>query len=172
MALYFAKAPVDKLIRGMMVTPPREGLFSRPKLRIPAGEANYEVTGTAVVPQDAHLISVTPHMHWLGKDFLLTATRPDGSTETLIRVDHWNFNWQMAYDFTHPVALPKGTRIDMKAHFDNSAANPANPNAPPADVRWGEQTTDEMCIGFVGLTYDGEHRKNQPPPRLVRAGKE
>ena len=66
-------------------------------------------------------------MHWIGKDFLLKAIRPDGSTVTLIRIDQWNFNWQGTYDFATPVALPKGTRIDMVAHFDNSADEPRQP---------------------------------------------
>lgn len=165
--LYFAKAEVDKQVRGAMVLPPSPGFFRRPALLIPAGESNHEVTGTTTLAQDSNLIAVTPHMHWLGKDFLLKATRPDGSTLTLIRIDDWDFNWQGAYDFVTPVPLPKGTRIDMKAHFDNSAENPANPNSPPQAVRWGEQTTDEMCIGFLQMTYDAEHRNNQPPPRFA-----
>jgi hypothetical protein len=165
--LYFAKGPVDKQVRGGMVTPPRVGLFRRPSLSIPAGESNHEVTGDTTIEEDSHLIAVTPHMHWLGKDFLLKATRPDGSTQTLIRIDDWDFNWQGAYDFATPVPLPKGTRIEMKAHFDNSAQNPANPNSPPRAVLWGEQTTDEMCIGFLQMTLDDEHRKNRPPPRFA-----
>lgn len=165
--LYFAKTPVDKQVRGGMVLPPSRGLFRRPDLLIPAGEANYEVKGTKTIDEDSQLIAVTPHMHWLGKDFELKASRPDGSTVTLIRIDQWDFNWQGAYDFTTPVPLPKGTRIEMKARFDNSAANPANPNSPPIAVHWGEQTTDEMCIGFLQMTTDAEHRKNRPPPRFA-----
>ena len=166
MAFYFSKAPVDKLLVGGMVMPPRAGLFSRPVLRIPAGEANYEVKGTLTIDADSHLNAVVPHMHWLGKDFLLTATPPGGSTRTLIKIDAWNFNWQGTYDLVEPVALPKGTRIDMLAHFDNSAANPANPNKPPKAVSWGEQTTDEMCIGFMQRTIDDQHLKNRPPARF------
>ena len=68
-----------------------------------------------------------------------------------------------------PVALPRGTKIEMVAHFDNSAANTDNPSTPPREVRWGEQTTDEMCIGFVQWTLDREHLDNQPPnPSLLR----
>jgi mono/diheme cytochrome c family protein len=163
--LYFAKGPIDKQVAGGMVTPPRSGFF-RPKLLIPAGVANHEVTGAFTIAEDSHLTAVVPHMHWLGKDFLLKATRPDGSTFTLIRIDDWNFNWQGTYDFEQPIAVPKGTRIDMLAHFDNSAKNPANPNSPPKDVTWGEQTTDEMCIGFFQRTIDSEHRKNSPPARF------
>jgi hypothetical protein len=161
--LYFAKASVDKQVRGGMVLPPRRGFFRRPDLHIPAGSAHYEVTGSLEIPIDVHLTGVSPHMHWIGKDFLLKAIRPDGSTVTLIRVDQWNFNWQGTYDFEHPLALPSGTRVEMLAHFDNSAANPDNPSTPPRDVSWGEQTTDEMCIGFLQWTRDDEHLNNQPP---------
>jgi hypothetical protein len=164
--LYFAGRPVDKQVRGNAVTPPRAGVFVKPKLLIPAGDSSYEVTGTSTIEQDSHVTAVAPHMHWLGKDFLLTATRPDGSKVTLIRIDDWNFNWQGTYDFVAPLPLPKGTRIDMRAHFDNTAQNPANPSSPPKDVKWGEQTTDEMCIGFMQLTFDDEHRGNRPPPRF------
>lgn len=164
---YFARAPIDKRVRGAMVTPPRKGFLGlRPDLLIPAGAANYAVTGSIEVPDDVRLFGVTPHMHWLGKDFLLKATRPDGSTLTLIKVDQWNFNWQGSYDLVSPLPLPKGTRVEMLAHFDNSAANPDNPNSPPKAVRWGEQTTDEMCIGFLQWTLDSEHLNNQPPKQF------
>ncbi len=165
-ALYFAKAPVDKLVRGGAVFPPRDFDTFRPKLLIPAGDDHYEIKGTWNVPYDAHAVAVAPHMHWLGKDFVLKATRPDKSTATLIRIDDWNFNWQGTYDFVTPLALPKGTRIDMLAHFDNSARNPNNQSSPPVDVHWGEQTTDEMCIGFLQLTRDDEHLNNKPPVRF------
>ncbi|SIO21317.1 Copper type II ascorbate-dependent monooxygenase, C-terminal domain [Singulisphaera sp. GP187] len=165
--LYFAKHEVDKQVRGARIMPPSPGLFRRPTLLIPAGDAHYEISGTQTINEDSHLIAITPHMHWLGKDFLMKAIRPDGSTVTLIRIDQWDFNWQGAYDFATPVPLPKGTRIEMKAHFDNSAENSANPTSPPVAVHWGEQTTDEMCIGFLQMTVDDEHRKNQPPPRFA-----
>ncbi|WP_406693724.1 ascorbate-dependent monooxygenase [Singulisphaera sp. Ch08] len=165
--LYFAKSKVDKQVRTSRVIPPTPGFFRRPTLLIPAGESNYEIKGTQTIAEDSHLISVTPHMHWLGKNFLLKAIRPDGSTLTLIRIDQWDFNWQGAYDLATPIPLPKGTRIEMKAHFDNSAENPANPSSPPVAVHWGEQTTDEMCIGFLQMTVDNEHRDNRPPPRFA-----
>jgi hypothetical protein len=162
--LYYARSPVDKQVRGGMVMPPRKGLFGRPDLWIPAGEPRHEVTGTFEVPRDVHLIGVSPHMHWIGKDFLLKAVRPDGTTVTLIRIDRWNFNWQGTYDFVNPIALPKGTRVEMLAHFDNSPQNPDNPSQPPRGIGWGEQTTDEMCIGFLQWTLDDEVLHNQPPP--------
>ena len=161
--LYFAPGPVDKQIRSAMVLPRRAGFSLRPELRIPPGDANYEVMGSQTIRQDSRLLAVFPHMHLLGKDFLLRAIRPDGSEQTLIRIDAWDFNWQNPYDFVTPVALPMGTRIEMTAHFDNSASNPSNPSKPPIEVHWGEQTTDEMCIGFLHLTRDAEHLKDRSP---------
>jgi hypothetical protein len=168
--LYFAKGPVDKEIRSRAIFPPRAGFSARPDLRIPPGDPRHEVKGDLTIENDAHLIAVFPHMHYLGKDFLLRAIRPDGSRQTLIRIDDWDFNWQNPYEFLTPVALPKGTRIEMLAHFDNSAANPRNPSKPPIEVRWGEQTTDEMCIGFLQVTRDDQHLRNRPPRPPARAG--
>ena len=90
-----------------------------------------------------------PHMHWLGKDFTFTAVLPDEKQTRipLIKIDRWNFNWQGTYAFAEPIRLPKGAYFEMEAHFDNSDANPANPSHPPRVVTWGEQTTNEMCIG-------------------------
>ncbi len=164
--LYFARGPVDKQIRSTVVLPPRSGLLGRPRLRIAPGEAHHEVRGETTIGQDSHLLAVFPHMHLLGRDFLMTAVRPDGSRQTLIRIDDWDFNWQSPYEFLTPVALPRGTRIDMVAHFDNSPGNPRNPSQPPIEVRWGEETTDEMCIGFMQLTSDGEHLGNRSPDRV------
>ena len=169
-ALYFSKKPVDKLVRGGTVFPPR-GWFLRPNLNIPAGATHHEVKGTFTIDDDSHITAVIPHMHWLGKDFTLTAKRPDGTKTTLIKIEQWDFNWQGTYDFVTPVAVPKGTTIEMLAHFDNSDANPANPSKPAVAVHWGEQTTDEMCIGFLQRTLDDEHRKNRPPDRLRPAEK-
>jgi hypothetical protein len=163
MGLYFAKGPVDKQIHSSIILPRRARLSLRPELRIPPGDANHEVTGSLTIRQDSHLVAVFPHMHLLGKDFVLRAVRPDGSRQTLIRIDNWDFNWQNPYEFVTPVALPKGTRIEMTAHFDNSAGNPRNPSHPPIEVRWGEQTTDEMCIAFLQVTRDDEKRNNRLP---------
>ena len=161
--LYFARGAIDKQVVGSAVRLPWARLSLRPELRIPAGEANYEVRCSKLISQDVHLTAVVPHMHLLGKDFLMTAIRPDGTRRVLIRIDHWDFNWQNANDFVEPIPIPSGTRIEVLAHFDNSGANSRNPNAPPRDVRWGEQTTDEMCLGFLQLTRDDEHLNGGPP---------
>ena len=164
--LYFARGPVDKQILNAAVIPPRPGFFARPQLRIPPGEPRHEVKGSLAIRQDSHLLIVVPHMHLLGRDFLLTAVRPDGSRQTLVRIDDWDFNWHNPYEFLTPVALPKGTRVELVAHFDNSTGNVRNPNQPPLEVRWGEKTTDEMCIGIMQLTQDDEHVGNRSPDEL------
>ena len=108
--------------------------------------------------RDILVTSVMPHMHWLGKDFTFTAVLPDGKTRIpLIKIDHWNFNWQGTYAFKEPIRIPKGSWFEVEAHFDNSDANPANQNKPPKVVRWGEGTNDEMCIGiFEWVVIEGE----------------
>ncbi len=167
--LYFADKPIQKQVRGTLIVPdlPRSlRTRFRPDLRIPAGDDNYEVRGARTIDEDSHAVAVIPHMHWLGKDCTITARYPDGTSRTLIRIDRWDFNWQATYDFAEPVPLPKGTTLEMVAHFDNSDANPNNPSSPPREVRWGEQTTDEMCIGFLQFTTDAEHLDNQPPLRF------
>jgi Copper type II ascorbate-dependent monooxygenase, C-terminal domain len=126
-------------------------------LMIPPGEKNYTVKGNSrnsrvmgrPLSRDILLTSVMPHMHWLGKDFTFRAILPDEKAAPieLIKIDRWNFNWQGTYAFANPVRLPKGTCFEMEAHFDNSEGNPANPSHPPKLVTWGEQTTNEMCIG-------------------------
>ncbi len=136
--LYFAKGTIDKQLQAGIVMPARRGLLSRPNLRIPAGDANHEVRGSWTAGYQAHLLSVIPHMHWLGKDFLLEAVLPDGKRRTLIKIDDWDFNWQSTYEFASAIEIPKGTKIEMVAHFDNSKDNPRNPSKPPVEVHWGE----------------------------------
>jgi hypothetical protein len=87
-------------------------------------------------------------MHLRGKDFEYRVVYPDGKGEILLRVPHYDFGWQSTYRLARPLRLPAGTRIECTAHFDNSADNPNNPD-PGKLVRWGEQTWDEMMIGFL-----------------------
>lgn len=147
--LYFCKTPVDKRIRSLPIL----NLL----LRIPAGEARYETSATKAVSKDITVLSVTPHMHYLGKEMKIAATLPDGSQKKLVRVGDWDFNWQMIYGFKDPVHLPAGTQVELTARYDNSTGNIANPSNPPKTVTWGEQTTDEMCIAFLSYTVDSEH---------------
>lgn len=138
--IHFVKRPSDKIVAGLIV--------ADRNLYIPAGEARHAMNGSYTLPADVTLVGLAPHMHLLGREMKATATRPDGTTEPLIWIRDWNFNWQDQYLFAQPMRLPKGTRLDVEAYYDNSAANPLNPNSPPQPVTWGEQTTDEMFICF------------------------
>jgi hypothetical protein len=128
-----------------------------PDLKLPPGASNVEVKAAWKAPVDLTAYAVSPHMHLLGKDMLMSVTFPDGRTQDLIRIDDWDFNWQYQYYLEKPIDLPKGTVLNVTAHFDNSASNPRNPRRDdPKLVTWGEATTDEMCIGFLAVTKTGQ----------------
>jgi hypothetical protein len=150
-------------------------------LVIPAGEKNYVVKGSSKegmgrpLGRDILLTSVMPHMHWLGKDFEFTAVLPDEKSTRvpLIKINHWDFNWQGTYALVEPIKLPKGTYFEIQAHFDNSDENPANQNHPPRTVTWGEQTNDEMLIGIFEFIFDGPAsapKADAPKPVAPAAG--
>lgn len=125
------------------------------RFEIPPGDGNYQVDSKFVVQQEATLTSFLPHMHLRGKDFEFRATYPSGEKEVLLRVPKYDFSWQLWYVLDKPKVLPAGTVIECTAHFDNSANNPANPD-PKKAIRFGEQSWDEMMIGFfdVAVTFD------------------
>ena len=114
---------------------------------IPAGAANHEVRASMTFKEDSYLYSMMPHMHVRGKDFTYSAIYPDGRSEIVLRVPKYNFNWQLDYELRKPLFMPKGTRLECVAHFDNSAGNKFNPD-PGKEVRWGDQTWEEMMIGW------------------------
>ena len=120
---------------------------------LPPGDANHEVTSSWTAPEDMHLNLFMPHMHLRGKDFKYTVVYPDGRSEVILNVPRYDFNWQLAYKLAEPLALPKGTKIECVAHFDNSANNKFNPD-PTKEVRWGPQTWEEMMIGWFDITAD------------------
>ena len=105
---------------------------------------------------DWHALAIIPHMHLIGREIKVTATYPDKTKKTLVHITDWDFNWQEAYRFKEPVALPKGTKITVHGWFDNSAGNANNPNHPPRQVGFGENTTDEMCVAYLAYTRDAE----------------
>lgn len=118
---------------------------------IPPGAANHRVTARSPpAPLDVKLLAMMPHMHLRGKSFRYEARFPAGSREILLDVPRYDFNWQTAYRLTSPKVLPAGTRVHCTAHFDNSEANLANPD-PTKTVRWGDQTWDEMMIGYFDI---------------------
>lgn len=145
------------------VLPPPQGIahsrgIMNTRFKIPAGADNHKVTASYTFKENVSLLTLMPHMHLRGKDFLYQATYPDGRKEILLSVPGYDFNWQNTYRFTEPHRLPKGTRIDCVAHFDNSADNPANPD-PKKTVRWGDQTWEEMMIGWLSYVRDKEVQK-------------
>ena len=113
-------------------------------IAIPAGEPNYVVEDSYVLPVDVEAVSIYPHAHYLGKEMRGTATLPDGSQKDLLWIRQWDFRWQDRYRYRSPVFLPQGTRLSMRFTYDNSAANPNNRNDPPQRVRSGPRSTDEM----------------------------
>jgi hypothetical protein len=117
---------------------------------IPPGAANYPVSGQAVLGVDCELLNAYPHMHLRGKSMALSAVYPTGEREELLRVPHYDFNWQLVYEMKEPKLLPKGTVLKSDGTFDNSLANRFNPN-PQAEVRWGDQSWEEMLVGFFDL---------------------
>ncbi|HEY8461337.1 MAG TPA: hypothetical protein VIM99_13200, partial [Blastocatellia bacterium] len=152
--LWFAKAPVEK----RLIT---RGIFTdQRKLVIPPGDPNFESRSSYTFPEDAHIHSFMPHMHVRGKDFEYKLVYPDGKERILLRVPKFDFNWQLNYFLKEPIAIPKGSRIDCLAHHDNSAANKFNPD-PTATVRWGDQTWEEMMIGWIDYTLDAENLRAQ-----------
>ncbi len=122
---------------------------------IPPKTNDYKVTSIHRFQNDRMLVGMTPHMHVRGKSFRYEATYPDGRRELLLDVPRWDFNWQLDYILAEPKLMPKGTVLRCEAHFDNSTENPANPD-PTKTVRFGEQTWEEMMIGwFTAATLPG-----------------
>ncbi len=117
---------------------------------IPAGDPAYQVESTQLYKKDVLLLSMFPHMHLRGKDFHYEVIYPDGGKETLLNVPRYDFNWQTSFVLNEPMKLPAGTTMHCTAHFDNSENNPANPD-PTKIVRWGDQTWEEMMIGWFDI---------------------
>ena len=115
---------------------------------IPAHDPAFEQTASIVISEDAHIHSYLPHMHFRGKRMRFFADYPDGSSEELINVAKYNYNWQLSYTYEEPKFVPGGTKITAVAAWDNSSQNPANPN-PARNVDWGNESWDEMFFGAV-----------------------
>ena len=121
------------------------------KFVLPPGDPAYEVHSQIEMRDDSELVGLMPHMHLRGKDFLYKVVYPTGESSTLLSVPKYDFNWQLFYFLDQPLVMPKGTRIECTAHFDNSPNNPANPD-PSKEVRWGDQSWEEMMIGWFDVT--------------------
>lgn len=144
LGLYFAKGEIRKQLH-------YDAVYNT-KLFIPAGAANVRVEATATLGTDIEMVSIYPHMHLLGKTIRVDAIRPDGSVEHLIDIPQYEFQWQGQYVYKTPPKLPRGTKLRVESVYDNSENNFQNPNSPPKDVRWGEASTDEMCLALFGYT--------------------
>lgn len=139
---------------------------TNPRFAIPPGDPNYRVDSKFTLQSDSKLIALLPHMHFRGKDFEFRAIYPSGEKEVLLNVPNYSFNWQLWYVLAQAKVLPAGTIIECTAHFDNSANNAANPD-PTKEVHFGEQSWDEMMIGFFDVAVDF----HTDPMELMRAKK-
>jgi hypothetical protein len=129
--------------------PPRRRVLDIPlgsnRIDIPPGNATYKVTDHFTIPVDVDALAIVPHAHYVCKSMYAYAVLPDGTRRTLLRIPDWNFNWQQQYRYAAPIRLPEDTSVEMEFTYDNSAANPRNPNHPPKRITWGPATTDEMA---------------------------
>jgi hypothetical protein len=126
---------------------------------IPPGADDFRVEVQGTLPHDCTLLSLFPHMHLRGKRFEYDIVRPDGSIETLLRVNY-HFHWQLSYRLAEPIPLKAGTRLRAVAWYDNSRNNPHNPD-PNATVTWGDQTYQEMMVGFFDVAVPAKMDKQQ-----------
>ena len=137
----------------------RTDLAINTSFEVPAGDGNFEVHAWRRFNADTLLLSFMPHMHLRGKAFRYELKYPDGKVETLLDIPHYDFNWQNTYVLAEPLFIPKGAKLHCIAHFDNSDDNLANPD-PTTSVGWGEQTWEEMMIGWFVRT------SAEPTPNL------
>jgi hypothetical protein len=135
------------------------------RLAIPPGDPDYKVEAMSTVQYDCDLISMMPHSHLRGKAFEYRIIHPNGETETVLRVPKYDFNWQLTYYPAKPIHLEKGTKVQVIAEFDNSADNKYNPD-PTKEVHWGEQTFEEMMMGYYSVVVEA----GQIPPGPVKRG--
>ncbi|HWE04127.1 MAG TPA: hypothetical protein VG326_17100 [Tepidisphaeraceae bacterium] len=146
--LYFTKKPPEKLFISTI-----RGAFHG-GINIAPGDNSYEKNESFTVPTNVTLQGVFPHAHLVCKEVEVTATLPDGKNIPIIWIKNWDWDWQDEYLYAHPLDIPRGTQVHMRFRFDNSDANPKNPNKPPKRVHWGEQTSDEMAICFFQILVD------------------
>lgn len=134
------------------------------KFAIPPGADNHRVEARYRFRHDSLLLAMFPHMHLRGKSFTYTVTYPDNRDEVLLDIPNYDFNWQNSYEFREPKLIPAGTRLTCVAHFDNSEDNLANPD-PSVTVRWGDQTWEEMMIGYFDMVVADQDLTQNPLTR-------
>ena len=149
--LYFAPAPPARQAREIALEIP----LNDPKAEIPAGAALHRVSQAVTLSEGAEAVAIRPSVNPLLVSMQASAQRPDGTEEVLIWTRGHHLAWQPTYYFRRPVALPKGTRIEVIAHFDNSEANRDNPNSPPVRVRWSDLSPDPLCALVISTSRAG-----------------
>ena len=150
--IWFADAPPPKEIVGVQL-PPEYAAYAG--LDVPAGDADWRLTDSMVLPVDTELVTVGAHAHYIGREMRAWATLPDGGERRLFYIDDWDFNWQGRYVYADPVVLPAGTTLHVELVYDNSDGNPRNPFHPPQRITWGLESTDEMgAITWVATAAD------------------
>jgi hypothetical protein len=149
--LTLAKEPPARRYVSLVISAPQD-----PKqFAIPAGDANWQSPpAEATFLQDAELVFMFPHMHYRGKDMTYTLEYPDGRKEVVLSVPRYDFNWQLGYETS--IKVPKGTKLHVDAHFDNSVGNRFNPN-PKRTVYYGDMTWEEMMSAFFGVVVDKDN---------------
>jgi hypothetical protein len=143
--IIFAKNPPERRVSRVVA--------ANQTFAIPPGDPDYHVDGAITLAQDAEIVSLKPHMHLRGKWMEFRAIYPTGEKEVLLSVPHYDFSWQLDFVPVQPIKVPKGTRLEVYAGFDNSPNNKYNPD-PTKTIRWGDQSWDEMMGGFFELSYD------------------
>lgn len=147
---------------------------------IPPGASNYAIKSSYELPVDASVLSILPHLHYLGKEVHAWAELPNGTQRELILIKKWDFNWQGDYRYPTPVFLPKGSMLRMRYTYDNSAANARNPNQPPRRVTYGLQSLDEMGELWLQVlpsnpadldVLANDHLKNRALPDAIAWGR-
>ena len=155
------KATTDQSSVGLVFAkePPKERVMTLQALnetfKIPPGDPNYRVDSSFTVNHEVTLLGMHPHMHTRGKDMSYRLVFPNQETRNILNVPNYNWHWQLWYNLEKPITLPKGTRIECTAHFDNSANNPENPD-PTKTVIWGQQSFDEMMVCFFNFAFPAE----------------
>jgi hypothetical protein len=147
--IFFKKEPVTRYVKSKIMHPFLGTLVNGPFV-IPADSVK-RFHGTWTVGSDISLLSITPHMHLLGKDWEVYAVSPQGDTTNLIKIPEWDFNWQGSYTFDQLIKVEQGSIVHAFATYDNTTDNPLNPNHPPQPMRWGENTTEEMY--YLPISY-------------------
>jgi hypothetical protein len=153
------KAAKDRTRLGLVFAkePPKERVFTmlgvNTQISIPPGDPNYKAETIIPITHDMTMLTLFPHLHLRGKAFQYELIYPNGESETLLKVDKWSLSWQLSYKLEKPIELKPGMKIKATGWWDNSANNPANPDAT-SNVTWGEQSWEEMLVGFFDVSVD------------------